>query len=72
MPVYLNTINDFSELEAFKSVLIVPCRFCPAASMAVRSNTPYFEFLKNFLTTESYEQYLREIQSGLTDKGKKY
>jgi hypothetical protein len=71
MPVYLNAITDFSELEDCESVLIIPCRFCPAASMAVKNNTPYFEFLKNFLTTESYEQYLREIQSGLTDKGVK-
>ena len=71
MPVYLNAITDFSELEDCESVLIIPCRFCPAASMAVKNNTPYFEFLKNFLTTESYEKYLRGIQSCLTGKGVK-
>lgn len=41
MPVYLKDINAFPELESFKSVLIVPCRFCPAASVAVRRNHPY-------------------------------
>ena len=71
MPVYLNSVDDFSELENFESVLIVPCRFCPAASMAVKSNTPYIEFFRNFLTTESYEQYLKGIQSSLVDKGVK-
>lgn len=71
MPVYLNTVSDFSELENFESVLIIPCRFCPAASMAVRNNTPYFEFFKNFLATEAYERYLKEIQSNLVNKGLK-
>ena len=69
MPVYLKDINDFSELERFESVLIVPCRFCPAASLAVRKNTPYFEFLKNFLKTASYEQYIEKIRADLEGKG---
>ena len=38
MPVYLKDINEFPELEKFESVLIVPCRFCPATSLAVRRN----------------------------------
>jgi hypothetical protein len=30
--------------------LIVPCRFCPAASSAVRNNEPYIEiFLSDIL-----------------------
>jgi hypothetical protein len=56
MPVYLEDISEFPELERFKSVLIVPCRFCPAASLAVRRNKPYFEFFRRFLKTASYEQ----------------
>jgi len=71
MPLYLKDINEFSELERFKSVLIVPCRFCPAASLAVRRNAPYFDFLKNFLKTASYEQYLEAIRSDLGNKGVK-
>jgi len=38
MPIYLKDKSEFPELERFKSVLIVPCRFCSAASMAVRKN----------------------------------
>lgn len=48
MPVYLKDINEFQELEKFKSVLIVPCRFCPAASAAVRSEEPYIQFASHF------------------------
>lgn len=69
MPVYLKDITEFSELERFGSVLIVPCRFCPAASLAVRRNAPYFEFLKNFLKTAVYEQYLETVRSDLQKKG---
>jgi hypothetical protein len=69
MPVYLQDVRDLGELEKFESVLIVPCRFCPAASMAVRTNEPYFEFLKRFLKTTSYEQYIESILSDLEKRG---
>jgi hypothetical protein len=69
MPVYLKDISKFTELERSKSVLIVPCRFCPAASFAVRKNEPYFEFLRKLLQTSSYEQYINEIRSALEKKG---
>ena len=63
MPVYLKHINDFSELERVESVLIVPCRFCPAASMAVRKNAPYFEVLKNRMPALT-ERFWRPVPPG--------
>ena len=71
MPIYLKDKSEFPELERFKSVLIVPCRFCPAASMAVRRDTPYFEFLRRFLKTGSYEHLIDTIKSNLEKKGVK-
>ena len=71
MPVYLKEINEFPELEKFESVLIVPCRFCPAASLAVRRNEPYFEFFSRFLKTASYEELIETIKSNLEKKGVK-
>lgn len=71
MPVYLKDINELKELERFKSVLIVPCRFCPAASMAVQTNRPYFEFLRRFLKTAPYEELVETIRSKLREKGVK-
>jgi hypothetical protein len=71
MPVYLREIDDYPELQSFKSVLIIPCRFCPAASMAVRTNRPYFEFLRKFLKTASYEELIETIKSNLEKKGVK-
>lgn len=69
MPVYLKTIDDLSRLEKFRSVLIVPCRFCPAASMAVTTRRPYFEFLRRFFKTAAYEELIASIRSKLTQKG---
>lgn len=71
MPVYLKDINEFQELEKFSSVLIIPCRFCPAASLAVRRNKPYFEFFKRFLKTASYEDYINTTRTDLEKKGVK-
>ena len=71
MPVYLKEIDEYPELESFKSVLIIPCRFCPAASMAVRTNRPYFEFLWKFLKTAPYEELIETIKSNLEEKGVK-
>ena len=69
MPVYLKDLDNFQALENFRSVLIVPCRFCPAASFAARKNEPYFEFLRKFLKTASYEQYIEAMRSDLEEKG---
>ncbi len=71
MPVYLKEIDEYPELESFKSVLIIPCRFCPAASMAVRTNRPYFEVLRKFLKTAPYEELIETIKSNLEEKGVK-
>ena len=69
MPVYLKDVDDFEELQGADSVLIVPCRFCPAASMAVRSDEPYFEFFRRFLKTDSYEKLIATMKSKLEQKG---
>ena len=69
MPVYLKDIHDFRQLEQFRSVLIVPCRFCPAASLAVRNNEPYFEFFRHLLQTDAYERYIETMKSELEQKG---
>ena len=69
MPVYLKDIHDFQQLEQFQSVLIVPCRFCPAASLALRNNEPYFEFFRHLLQTAAYERYIETIKCELGKRG---
>ena len=69
MPFYLKETTAYDKLEPFESVLIVPCRFCPAASLAVSNNEPYFEFFRHFLQTASYERYIGEMRSELETRG---
>jgi len=69
MPVYLKTIDVFHELTANKSVLIVPCRICPAISLAVESKRPYIEFFRRFLKTGVFDEYIKSIQKLLKEKG---
>ncbi len=67
MPFYLKD-RDFSpELSEVHTALIVPCRFCPAASLAVRERKPYLELFRTFLRTASYESYIRAVKSRLED-----
>jgi hypothetical protein len=69
MPFILNAIDDTSAYEQFKSILIVPCRFCPAASAAVKNNKPYIELFRRFLKTDSYEKFIGSLKAGLERKG---
>ncbi len=69
MPFYLKTRDLSSDLSAIRSVLIVPCRFCPAASLAVSEGKPYVDLLRGFLRTPAYERYIRELRAQLARSG---
>jgi hypothetical protein len=69
MPFYLKDRDISSELATVRSALIVPCRFCPAASLAVREKTPYIEPFRRLLRTRSYESYIRALRSRLESEG---
>lgn len=69
MPFMFSTNEDLSELSEYKSVLIVPCRFCPAASSAVKNNKPYLEVFRRFLKTGAYEEYVETLRSRLEEQG---
>ncbi len=69
MPFYLKDRDISSNIAAIQSALIVPCRFCPAASLAVRDGKPYIEPFRNFLRTSSYESYIQMLRSSLESEG---
>jgi len=71
MPIYLKDVDVVPEVAKFQSALIVLCRFCPAASLAMRKDKPYIEFFRRFLKTESYEQVINNVQSRLEKEGLK-
>jgi hypothetical protein len=69
MPFYLKESNPFPQLAGLHSVLIVPCRFCPAASLAVREEKPYIELFRRLLRTEAYESFITALKRRLEDQG---
>ena len=69
MPFYLKDRDISSDIATVHSVLIVPCRFCPAASLAVRERKPYIELFRKVLRTASYESYVEALKSRLESEG---
>jgi hypothetical protein len=69
MPFYLEESDIPSRVKGLRSVLIVPCRFCPAASLAVKEGKPYLEPFRRFLKTESYESFIRTLRNRLEAEG---
>lgn len=69
MPFYLSDSDIKPQIAGLRSVLIVPCRFCPAASLAVRENKPYFEPFRRLLRTEAYESYISDLKQSLEADG---
>ena len=69
MPFLLEESDVLPRVAGLRSVLIVPCRFCPAASLAVREKKPYIELFRRFLRTEAYESFIQALQRRLKDMG---
>lgn len=69
MPFYLDEKDLVPDVAGLKSVLIVPCRFCPAASMAVSCDEPYLEFHRRFLKTDPYERLIDSMKSSFETRG---
>ena len=65
MPFCFEEKDVLPELAGCNSVLIVPCRFCPAASAAVKNEKPYLEFMRRLMKTESYERQISTMQARL-------
>ena len=69
MPIHFNDLDVVSEVAGLSSALIVPCNMCPAATVAVREKKPFMQFFRSFLKSPPFEQYIRELQTRLREKG---
>jgi len=69
MPFNLKESDVLPQVAGLRSVLIVPCRFCPAASLAVRESKPYIELFRRGLRTEAYESFIKALKRRLEDEG---
>ena len=69
MPIHFNDLNITSEVAGLSSALIVPCQMCPAVTVAVREEKPFIQFFTSFLKSAPFEQYMKELQYRLKEKG---
>ena len=71
MPIHLHDLDVVSEAAGVSSALIVPCNLCPAVTVAVNQKQPFMKLFKSWLKSAPFEQYIRDLQSRLSDKGVK-
>lgn len=69
MPIHFEDLDVVSKVEGLSSALIVPCRMCPAATIAVRENKPFMNFFRSLFKSQPFEQYLKTLQDRLKEKG---
>ena len=69
MPIHFNDLDVVSDVAGLSSALIVPCNMCPAATVAVREKKSFMQFFSSLLKSPPFEQYLKELQSRLREKG---
>ena len=69
MPIHFNDVDVVSEFAGLSSALIVPCNMCPAVTVAEREKKPFMQLFRSFLKSAPFEEYLRELQSRLREKG---
>ena len=71
MPIHLNDLDVVSEAAGVDSALIVPCNLCPAVTVAVNKKQPFMKLFRSLLKSAPFEQYIRDLQSRLGEKGVK-
>lgn len=69
MPIHFEDRDVLAEIRGLRSALIVPCKMCPAVTVAVRENKPFMNVFRSVLKSAPFEQYLRELKSRLKDNG---
>ena len=69
MPINLQPIDVWSDLENACSVLIVLCPVCPQFSLAMQEDSPWIELFKYGLKTGALEQHIDKIRTPLKKRG---
>ena len=69
MPIHFQDQDVASEVAGLRSALIVPCNLCPAVTVAVRENRPFMRFFRSLVRSAPFEEYLKELQSRLSENG---
>jgi hypothetical protein len=69
MPIHLHDLDVVSQAAGVGSALIVPCNLCPAVTVAVNQKQPFMKLFRSWLKSAPFEQYIRDLQSRLSEQG---
>jgi hypothetical protein len=69
MPIHFKDLDVISQVTGLRSVLIVPCNMCPAATVSIREKKPFMQLFRSLLKSLPFEQYLKKLQSRLREQG---
>lgn len=69
MPIHLHDLDVVSQAAGVDSALIVPCNLCPAVTVAVNQKQPFMRLFRSVLKSAPFEQYIKDLQSRLSDSG---
>ena len=69
MPIHLHDLDVVSQAAGVNSALIVPCNLCPAITVAVNQKQPFMKLFRSVLKSAPFEQYIKDLQSRLSDSG---
>jgi hypothetical protein len=69
MPIHLHDLDVVSQAAGVNSALIVPCNLCPAVTVAVNQKQPFMRLFRSVLKSAPFEQYIKDLQSRLSDSG---
>jgi len=67
MPLHFEDRDILSEVQGLHSVLIVPCRMCPAVTVAVRENQPFMKIWRSLFKSQPFERYLETVRARLKE-----
>ena len=71
MPIHLEDLDVVAESTGVSSALIVPCNLCPAVTVAANEKQPFMKLYKSWLKSAPFEEYIKGLQSRLSDTGVK-
>lgn len=69
MPIHFNDVDLDTEVSGLKTALIVPCIMCPAVTVSIREKQPLMNLFRSIFKSVPFEQYLKNLQTRLSDKG---
>ena len=71
MPIHLHDLDVVAQTAGVSSALIVPCNLCPAVTVAVNHKQPFMKLFRSWLKSAPFEEYIKDLQSRLSQKGVK-